>query len=153
MIVVGLLVVAGGAAGAYVLITRASSEPLSTSPSKNYEKWLSTEAIQTFKRAGLEAENTSALQCKDIGFAPCTFKEGTRFLIPSLCADCGGRAFSYTSASNKERMRSYYVEAGRASGFLFSWVFEKDNLLIQINGDLPKATAERYNSTLQAMTK
>jgi hypothetical protein len=80
-----------------------------------------------------------------------TAKEAIRFLIPSLCADCGGRLYSFTSAENLELMRSYYVRLGEASAILFSWVFVRDNLLVQINGSLPEAQARKYEAALQTL--
>jgi hypothetical protein len=45
-------------------------------------------------------------------------------------------------------MKNYYNELGRQSAALFSWVFVKDNILIQINGDLPETTARKYEAAI-----
>jgi len=87
----------------------------------------------------------------DYGLAPMTAVEGTRFLIPSLCPDCGGRALSFASPQNLEVTKVYYVELGQASAMFFSWVFVKDNILVQINGDLPEEKAKQYEVALNAI--
>ena len=87
----------------------------------------------------------------DYGLAPMMAVEGIRFLIPSLCPDCGGRVLSFASPEDLEVTKMYYVELGRASAMFFSWVFVKNNILVQINGDLPEERAEQYEAALNAM--
>jgi len=107
--------------------------------------------IEAFKDAGLEVEGARPMTKDDYGIAPMTAVEGTRFLIPSLCLDCGGRVFNFASPEDLEVTKAYYVELGRASAMFFSWVFVKDNILVQINGDLPEEKAKQYEATLNAM--
>lgn len=122
-----------------------------------YYKWNSTQGIRALKEASLEAENTRPMKSEDYGGAPRTAKEGTRLIIPSLCdpddnpCDSGGRMMSFESQDDKEAMKEYYVGLGRQSGFLFSWVFDQDNLLLQINGDLPEDTARQYEAALHSI--
>lgn len=123
-------------------------EPTPTPP---FEKWTSEQVIKAFKAAGLEAEEIRPMTKDDYGMAPMTAVEGTRFLIPSLCSDCGGRVFSFASPEDLEMMKAYYVELGRVSAIFFSWVFVKDNILVQINGDLPEEKAKQYEAALDAM--
>lgn len=89
----------------------------------------------------------------DYGLAPMTAVEGMRFLIPSLCPDCGGRVLSFASSEDLEVTKAYYAELGRASAIFFSWVFVKDNILVQINGDLPEEKAKQYEAVLDAMER
>ena len=42
-------------------------------------------------------------------------------------------------------MKAYYDDLGEGSAMLFSWTAVKDNILIQINGDLPE---EKYKKAL-----
>lgn len=116
-----------------------------------FKKWTSDQAIKAFRAAGLEAEQSRPMTKDDYGMAPMTAIEGTRFLIPSLCEDCGGRVFSFASPEDLEMTRVFYVEIGRASAWLFSWVFVKDNILVQINGDLPEDDANQYQAALDAI--
>jgi len=116
-----------------------------------FTRWASTDVVQAFKRAGLEAEGIRDMTKEDYGLAPMVARDATRFLIPSLCADCGGRVFSFQSQADLDRTKSYYVEMGRASAIFFSWLFVKDNILVQINGDLPEERARQYDQALQSL--
>jgi hypothetical protein len=107
--------------------------------------------VNAFQSAGLEAENARPMTTDDYGMAPMTAVEGTRFLVPSLCQDCGGRILTFASQQDLELTREFYVEAGRTSALLFSWVFSKDNVLVQVNGDLPEDKARQYEAALNAM--
>lgn len=107
--------------------------------------------LTAFKAAGLQAENTYHMGPKDYGFGP-YLGNGTRFLIPSLCEDCGGRIFDMDSQADLERLESYYVNLGRNAAFLFSWTFKNGNVLLQINGDLPEADAYKYRDVLMSFT-
>ena len=87
----------------------------------------------------------------DYGIAPMLAEEGIRFLIPSLCWDCGGRILSFKGQEGLEKTKEYYVGLGEASAIFFSWNFEKDNILVQINGDLPGQKANLYKEALESM--
>ena len=105
------------------------------------------DVIKSFKDAGLEAENTRPMTKDDYGIAPFVC-EGTRFFIPSLGADNGGRIFICENTEDRDALVNYYTELGRASAIAFSWVFTKDNVVVQINGDLPEAAARQYEAAL-----
>lgn len=105
------------------------------------------DAVAAFKSAGLEAENTRDMGPDDYGLAP-FIGEGVRFFIPSLCEDCGGRIYALDNQDDLEKMKTFYVTMGEESAILFSWVFTKDNILVQINGDLDEETARQYETAL-----
>jgi len=123
----------------------------STEQAPKYQKWESTQAIEAFKAADLEAESKQLMTKDDYGMAPMVAVEGTRFLIPSLCADCGGRVMSFTTPEDLETTKSYYDELSESSALFFSWVFIKDNILVQINGDLPEEQVRKYEAALENM--
>jgi hypothetical protein len=52
--------------------------------------------LAAFRAAGLEAESARAMTRDDYGLAP-LLGTGYRFLIPSLCPDCGGRLYQFDS--------------------------------------------------------
>lgn len=106
--------------------------------------------IAAFKAAGLEAEAVRPLTKDDYGLAPFV-GSGLHFTIPSLCPDCGGRVFLLEDAVDRERLKSYYVAMGKASALVFSWVFERAPIIVQINGDLPESQARAYEAALQAL--
>lgn len=107
----------------------------------------SEDVIKSFKDAGLEAENTRPMTKDDYGIAPFVC-EGTRFFIPSLGADNGGRIFICDNTEDRDALVNYYTELGKASAIAFSWVFTKGDVVVQINGDLPETTARQYEAAL-----
>lgn len=115
----------------------------------NRSQWTAEQVIAGFKAAGLEAESPQLMTPKDYGMAPLLGK-GTRFLIPSMCADCGGRVFIGTP-EEIEKLRAFYAEVAKASALFYSHVYQRDNVLVQINGDLPPEKAAQYEAALKAL--
>jgi hypothetical protein len=105
------------------------------------------DVVTAFKNAGLEAEGSYPMTNDDYGPAPyvCT---GTRFLIPSIGADNGGRIFICENAEDLASLKNYYDELGKSSALFFSWTFAKGNVLVQINGDLPEDKARQYEAAI-----
>lgn len=138
----------------HVIVT-STCKPMTVTPQPSattiFSKWTSSRAIEAFKAAGLEAEDAKPMTVDDYGLAPMVAIEGTRFLIPSICPDCGGRLFSFASAEELEITRKYYDMLGKGSAVFFSWLFVKDNLLVQINGDLPEEKAREYEAVLTSL--
>ena len=120
-------------------------------PTPDFVRWNSTQVVDAFIAAELEAGSPRPMTRDDYGFAPLVAIEGTRFLIPSLCAECGGRIMSFASQGDLEKTRAYYVEMGKESAAFFSWTFVKDNILVQINGDLLEDKALLYEAALDSM--
>lgn len=100
-----------------------------------------------FKAAGLEAESVHPLTRDEYKLAPyvCT---GTRFLIPSLGPDTGGRIFVCPNQEDLALLFDFYTEMGRASAMLSSWLFPKGLMLVQITGELPDAKARLYEAAI-----
>ena len=101
--------------------------------------------------AGLEFANPTNMTKDDYGLAPMSAAEAVHFFLPSLCADCGGRLYSFANVEDLSLMETYYKELGRQSAMFFSWVFIKDNILIQINGDLPEELAKMYEAAIDML--
>lgn len=112
--------------------------------------WTPAQVVAAFKAAGLPAENALPLTKEDYGLAPYV-GSGLHFFVPTLCADCGGRVFAIENKEERERLQKFYVEMGKQSAVLFSWVFVKDNIVVQINGDLPEAQAKAYDAALSSL--
>lgn len=113
----------------------------------------SREIVERFDRAGLDAERPARLEDNELGVAPNATDDRTRFLIPSLGEDAGGRVFVFDNVDGLRRTKEAYDELGEGSGLLFSWTFanERRGVLVQINGDLPKAKAERYAAVVRGL--
>lgn len=105
------------------------------------------DVVSAFKKSGLEAENPTPMGPKNYGFAPYVCK-GVRFLIPSLGEDSGGRIFVCPNAAERDAIAGYYEGLGKKSAALFSWVFVKGNVVVQINGDLEEDKARKYERAI-----
>ena len=137
-----------------VVITATPEPPTATpesTPTPDYYKFESVQVLDAFLSAGLEAEPNHPMTKDDIGLAPNVFVEGTRFVIPSICPDCGGRIMSFDDPTRLDVMFTYYDEIGKSSPIFFSWLFIHENILVQINGGLPQATAMKYKEALESL--
>lgn len=103
--------------------------------------------IDAFLEAGLEAEAVYEMKPDDYGLAPLA-DEGLRFLIPSICEYCGGRIMYYEDITYLNKAKNYYESLGKEMAALFSWVFVRDHILVQINGELPEEQARKYEQAL-----
>lgn len=124
--------------------------PPAPTPTPAYIRWQTEQVVEAFQAAGLEVDSPRPMTADDYGLAPMAY-EGTRFLIPSVCGECGGRIMSYDSPAKLEAGRQYYNELKNASAAFFSWVYVKGNILVQINGELPHDQAQRYSDVLDAL--
>ncbi|MFZ3150224.1 MAG: hypothetical protein WA116_00915 [Anaerolineaceae bacterium] len=125
---------------------------LAIPPTPTFALWTVQDAQAAITTADLEFVSPYPMTKDDYGPAPLSAQEAIRFLIPSLCADCGGRIYSFATQEDLDLMENYYTELGKQSALLFSWVFIKDNLLIQLNGNLPEAQALEYQAALTNIT-
>jgi hypothetical protein len=137
------------------VIVTSTPLPLTPTPAASatpeFMKWSAADAVAALTAAGVEFADARPMTKDDYGLAPMTAAEGIRFMIPSLCEDCGGRLYSFADLKDLELMEAYYVELGRSSAILFSWVFTQDNILIQINGQLPEETARKYETAIKSL--
>lgn len=134
-----------------ITATSTPTPTITPSPTPRYDVWKVQQAQEAIISAGLEFENPINMTKDDYGAAPMSAAEAVHFFIPSLCSDCGGRLFSFTSNEDLALMEHYYTELGRQSAWFFSWVFVKDNILLQINGDLPEETARKYEAAINSL--
>jgi hypothetical protein len=117
-----------------------------------FEKFTPDQVISAFKKDGLGVGKTSDAKDEGAGgLAPDLAISGTRFLIPSLGEDSGGRIWSFSNPEDLEKMRKYYTELGESSAMLKSWVIVRENILVQINGVLPKEKAKKYEGSLNSI--
>ena len=125
-----------------------SSSPAAGAASTGFQKWKTSQVVEAFKGAGLEVENPRPMSRRpeDYGTTPMIDIEATRFDIPSLGEDGGGvRIYSFTSEDDLEKMIKYYADASAEN---FSWVYVKDNILVQIDGRLAEEKAKQYEAAM-----
>ena len=85
--------------------------------------------ISAFKSAGLEAANVRPMSTDDYGTAP-QVCHGTRFFIPSLGPDNGGRVFICDNTEDRDSLTKYYNGLATRGSIYTSWVFVKDNVVV-----------------------
>ena len=108
----------------------------------------SADVIQAFRDAGLEVGRSYPVEQEpdwDQRPVPKTYEEATRFEIPSVGEDAGGRVFIFESEEDLIAVRDYYEGLPRS---ILPYVYAKGKVLLQINRNLPEAEAERYNAVL-----
>ena len=114
-------------------------------------QWTGQHVVDGLKAAGLEAESTRPMAQEEYSLAPMMTTEGIRFFIPSLGEDRGGRILIFDDVEKRDTTRDFYVKAGEQNALIFSWVYVKDNVVVQINGDLPEDQAKKYETALQSL--
>lgn len=115
----------------------------------------SEDVVEAFRDEGLEVGASFPVE-QEPAFekspTPKTYEEGTRFEIPSLGRDSGGRVFVYESEEDLRVMKEYYEKLDDMPIFgsaLHSHVYQEGLILLQINGELPKLQADRYGEVLR----
>ncbi len=109
----------------------------------------STGVVQAFRDAGLEVGESYPVE-QEPGWeerpVPRTYEEATRFLVPSLSGDAGGRVFVFESEADLRAVRDFYE--GLASS-VRPYVYVEGLVLVQISNEVPKGEAERYSTVLR----
>lgn len=109
----------------------------------------SAEVVQAFRDAGLEVGESYPVE-QEPGWeerpVPRTYEEATRFLVPSLGADAGGRVFVFGSEENLRAVRDFYEDLAPSER---PYVYDEGLVLVQISNQLPEDEAERYGAALR----
>lgn len=102
--------------------------------------------------AGLEVETDQENTLTDIHGAPDVAVESLRFNIPSKGQDAGGLIFIFANETDQNTVYTYYKELGwYDNGLYYPWVYQKDNVLLQINGIVDEFTADGYGNALSLL--
>ncbi len=133
-------------------LAACSSVGTGTLPSSHASSGAITSAsvVQAFKTAGLEAESAHPMTVEEWGLAQMSTDDATRFLIPSLGPDNGGRAFVFHSLDDLRAAKAYYDSFGPKGSSTFSWTYANEPLLVlvQINGGLADDKAAAYGQVV-----
>ena len=109
----------------------------------------SVEVVQAFRNAGLEVGESYPVE-QEPGWeerpVPRTYEEATRFLVPSLGADAGGRVFIFGSEEDLRAVRGFYEDLASSER---PYVYDEGLVLVQISNQLPEGEAERYGTALK----
>ena len=79
--------------------------------------------------------------------------ESKQFTIPSQDdpAVASGVILSFQNQKDLQEIQNYYEEMGKKLPQYKSWLFIKDNLLLQINRSVPQAVAKQYAEALDLL--
>jgi uncharacterized membrane protein (UPF0127 family) len=109
------------------------------------------EVVQAFRDAGLEVGESYPVEQEpgwEATLVPRTYEEATRFLIPSLGADAGGRVFVFGSEADLRAVRDFYEDLATSER---PYVYDEGLVLVQLSNQLPEGEAERYGTALKEM--
>ncbi len=109
-----------------------------------------SDVVAAFRQAGLECESPEpTTPDASLPFNPAS---SIRFVIPALSPDYTARIYSFDSPRQLDAARAYFEDRIQADLAYFSWVFVKDNILVDISGDLPDDWASNYEAALMGMS-
>ena len=108
----------------------------------------SMRVIQAFHAHDLEAERARPMEPEDYGPAPQLAVEGTRFYMPFLGGSQGGRVMSFASQEDLQQVYDHYANLDTQPP---PWLLVKDNILVQMHGDLTEAEVAEYEAALNSI--
>lgn len=106
------------------------------------------DVITAFQDAGLKADAAREMTKDDYGVGPMKADEGQ---IVKIGDDMNARILSYENEDDLDEMKAYYDEMGKESAMLFSWTMNHENILVQMNGDLPEEEYNKYKEALESL--
>lgn len=128
----------------------------SEKPPADFATWRCEDAIAAFEQAGLGVAAPYVMSEEDYGLIPMTAVKGMRFVIPGLvvpgvCLSCGGRVFAFDSQDDMGLVVRYYQVLYDLDSLFPSWLFVRDNILVQISGYMAEEEAREYEAVLHGM--
>lgn len=106
------------------------------------------DVVTAFRAAGLPAHIVrSATKEERDGLFAFVQADALRFRISEREGEMG-MVLVFKNANDLQRMHKYYLGLNRALPRFKSWLFVKDNILLQINHEVPESTAREYADAL-----
>jgi hypothetical protein len=124
--------------------------PSQSKLSASFQQWHAIDAIQAFQAAGLPIEIPQLRKDERDLFSNEMVVDSRKFVIPTQGDPTlgSGIVFSVRNERDLQELQNYYATLGKALPQYNSWIFVKDNLLLQIDGDVPEAVAKQYGKAL-----
>ncbi|MCI2948090.1 hypothetical protein FH144_06585 [Staphylococcus caledonicus] len=114
---------------------------------KNYEI---SDVINKFKSESLSVKNLRTMKHKDFGMAPMKSEDAKIFTVED---NKNARIFKFKNKKDLEETKKYYDELGKSSAIFYSYVYAKDNMLIQMNGDIDDNVFNKYKTAMDKTLK
>jgi hypothetical protein len=112
--------------------------------------WRAPDVFRSLQATGLDVEALPGGKKNDeLGMS--VHVDEIRFRTHAGTILVGGIILTFDSEDDLVQMMNYYRMLGQALPAAKSWVFSRDNVLIQINGDLPAEQAKRFEEALGSM--
>lgn len=128
-----------------------SSEQMPPSLTAGLNPTRNSEIITAFHHAGLTAEVLrSATKDERDGWASWMVVEAIPFRISERDNE-RGLLLVFRDRTALEKMRAYYLELNDSLPRYRSWLFVRDNVLLQINGEVSEARANEYGQVLELL--
>lgn len=129
----------------------AKSAPEAVQAPSEVLGWRARGVIAAFHSAGLTAEELRGETKEERdGFAMGMVVEARRFRISAKEGEMG-MVLSFENVRDLEQVRDYYQGLNRALPQYGSWVYVKDNVLVQINHEVPESVAREYARVLEGI--
>jgi hypothetical protein len=134
---------------AVIGLTAQTASPNETS----YRGWHTSDAFEAFQEAGLPTEIPELSKDERDLFVTEMPVESAQFVIPGQGdpAIARGIIFSVQNRRDLLYIRNYYASLNKALPQYSSWIFIKDNLVLQINRNVPEAVAKQYAQALNLL--
>lgn len=142
-----IMLVCGSSMFASAQITRT---PLPTlTPTPQFYRWRAAAVVEAIRQAGLETQNARVMKPDEYGPIPALAAQGVYFSVPSACPACGGIVLAFNTSQDLETTKLFFTQT-RAddNSAVSSWVFERDNVLLQLSGQMSEAQARQYGAVL-----
>ena len=108
--------------------------------------------IDRFQLVGLPVGPSRVISEADIGSFAETPDEAIAFGIP-LCTDCSGRVLAFASVSAMERAMAHLQQTPSLGDGASSWLFPYGQVLVQLDGRVPREWAVQYQDALQSLAR
>lgn len=141
------------ATGLGLVLAFSSFHPPSPPPKAPYRQWHNSEIIAAFRAAGLTVDVISDIDKGERdGFATWMIVEAIPFQLSSRQEE-RGLLLAFHDPAALEKMRAYYLGLNKSLPRYSSRLFVKDNILLQINGEVPEARAKEYAAVLESLAE
>ena len=136
-----------------IALLLSACAPNEIKSSASLQQWHTNDALQAFQAADLPVEIPQLSKDERDLFSNEMALESRQFVIPAQGDPTLARGiiFSFQNERDLQEIQDYYAALGYALPQYNSWIFIKDNLLLQINHNIPEAVAKQYAEALDLL--
>ncbi|MCJ1657187.1 hypothetical protein MT340_011915 [Staphylococcus sp. NRL 16/872] len=109
-----------------------------------------SDVTNKFKKEGLNVDNLKKMKREDFGMAPMKAKDAKMFTVTD---NKNARILKFENENDLKDTKKYYDELGKASGIFYSHTYAKDDILMQMNGDIDDKVFDKYKDAMKEALK